>query len=138
MIKEINGRWTCDSCGQEWSAMVGDNEIPDICDCTIESNKLIAEFVTDEPEVLKMDLKKAGTVESMHYHSSWDWLMPVVEKIEDTEDEYKYNVVIGYQSCGIENNTNCDQVAWADEGNKIDSVYAACVEFIKRWNKSKS
>ena len=31
-IKEINGRWTCTDCGYEWSAMLGDNEIPTKCD----------------------------------------------------------------------------------------------------------
>lgn len=49
---------------------------------TKKGNKLIAEFMTDEPEVLAHDLKKAGTLESMDYHDMWDWLMPVVEKIE--------------------------------------------------------
>jgi len=33
MIEEINGRWTCTECGYEWSAMLGDNEIPDTCSC---------------------------------------------------------------------------------------------------------
>lgn len=46
-----------------------------------EGNILIAKFMTDEPEVLERDLQKAGTVESMHYHDEWDWIMPVVTKI---------------------------------------------------------
>ena len=33
MIEEINGRWTCTEGGYEWSAMLGDNEIPDTCSC---------------------------------------------------------------------------------------------------------
>ena len=32
-IEEINGRWVCVECGREWSAMSGDNEIPETCDC---------------------------------------------------------------------------------------------------------
>ncbi len=48
----------------------------------LEKNRIIAEFMTDEPEVLAMDLKRAGTLESMQYHSDWNWLMQVVEKIE--------------------------------------------------------
>ena len=32
-IEEINGRWTCNKCGYEWSAMLGDCEIPEICNC---------------------------------------------------------------------------------------------------------
>jgi len=38
MIKEINGRFTCTECGHEGSAMLGDNEIPETCEC--ESNCL--------------------------------------------------------------------------------------------------
>ena len=32
-IHEIDGRWTCISCGQTWSATLGDDEIPTICSC---------------------------------------------------------------------------------------------------------
>ena len=32
-IEEINGRWTCTDCGYEWSAMLGDDEIPEVCEC---------------------------------------------------------------------------------------------------------
>lgn len=53
-------------------------------DKIIENNILIARFETTEPEVLEHDLGKAGTAECMQYHSDWNWLMPVVEKIETT------------------------------------------------------
>jgi hypothetical protein len=33
MIKEINGYFTCTLCGYEWSAMSGDDEIKDKCNC---------------------------------------------------------------------------------------------------------
>ena len=39
-------------------------------------------FLSDEPEVLRHDLTKAGTLESMQYHSDWNWIMEVVETIE--------------------------------------------------------
>ena len=32
-IEEINGRYTCTKCGYEWSACLGDNEIPQHCAC---------------------------------------------------------------------------------------------------------
>ncbi len=32
-IIEILGRWICSNCGYEWSAMLGDNEVPCECDC---------------------------------------------------------------------------------------------------------
>jgi len=45
---------------------------------TEESNKLIAEFMgVDIHEFVMNGGKK------WEYHSSWDWLMPVVEKIEE-------------------------------------------------------
>ena len=25
--------WICEDCGNEWSAMVGDNEVPERCEC---------------------------------------------------------------------------------------------------------
>ena len=53
----------------------------------IEGNKLIAEFMTEEPEVLKRDLKRAGTLESMQYHKSWDLLMPCIGKISNECEE---------------------------------------------------
>lgn len=53
----------------------------------LEGNKLIAEFMTKDPGVLSRDFKKAGTLESMQYHKSWDWLMPVVGKISSNCEE---------------------------------------------------
>tara|TARA_Y100000114_G_scaffold49336_1_gene45036 strand:+ start:490 stop:618 length:129 start_codon:yes stop_codon:yes gene_type:complete len=38
MIKENKGRWTCTKCGYEWSAMLGDDEIPETCECTKETD----------------------------------------------------------------------------------------------------
>lgn len=53
----------------------------------LEGNRLIAEFMTEEPEVLKRDLKRAGTLESMQYHKSWDLLMPCIGKISNECEE---------------------------------------------------
>lgn len=57
---------------------------------TIEGNKLIAEF-----EKLRVDKNRVGLsfyhnnylygVGDLQYHSSWDWIMPVVEKISKIE-----------------------------------------------------
>ena len=32
-IIEILGRWCCNKCGYEWSAMAGDDELPISCNC---------------------------------------------------------------------------------------------------------
>ena len=48
----------------------------------VEKNKLIAKFMNgmDEDIIHK-------------FHKSWDWLMPVVEKIENLED-YRFDIII--------------------------------------------
>src|SRR6185437_13454507 len=57
----------------------------------IEGNKLIAEFmgIKDNPNkkgYYYHPLKKDwGTIKGFKYHSSWDWLMPVVEKIRNID-----------------------------------------------------
>ena len=47
----------------------------------LEGNKIIAFFMTKWPKELERDLLKAGTLESMCYHSDWNWLIPVVKKL---------------------------------------------------------
>ena len=32
-IQEVAGRYTCTACGYEWSAVLGDDEIPEVCEC---------------------------------------------------------------------------------------------------------
>ena len=45
----------------------------------IESNKLIAEFMGVEFMEASLD----GDDFNLQFHTSWDWLMPVIEKIEN-------------------------------------------------------
>lgn len=60
----------------------------------IEGNKTIAEFMEfdiegntqwredeDDPRPRPFGKEYPGTLDDLQYHSSWDWLMPVVEKI---------------------------------------------------------
>jgi len=47
----------------------------------LNGNLLIARFMSGEPEVLEKDLLKAGTLESMSYHSDWNLLIDVVKKL---------------------------------------------------------
>lgn len=88
------------------------------------------------------------------YHSSWDWLMPVVEKIELIDlsnGQYGYTVHIEGWRCkvtdafgdkksnkirthiAIENNP----VRGLDISSKIEAVYIAVVEFIK-WHNNQN
>ena len=102
-----------------------------------KNNKLIAEFVG-----LKKTEYKSGSIEYHHtdyhvydekYHStyyegeeiaydkSWDWLMPVIEKINHSEYEHIDNME------SIEN---------ALDTKLISEVYKAVVNFIKEYNQN--
>ena len=79
-------------------------------------NKLIAEFMGAEPD--KKTFFRTG--EEVHlYHTSWDWLMPVVQKIEDYLSD------------------NVGKVGYFDDGlisNDIEVRHQAVVDFIKQYN----
>lgn len=80
-------------------------------------------------------------VEYLRFHTSWDWLMPVVEKIKNTlsEAEHKCNfepesALFDYQLF-IESghDTIRHLIIWA----RISVVYAYVLEFIKWYNENK-
>lgn len=67
-----------------------------------------------------------------HYHSSWDWLMPVVEKIES---DVALDVTIEQYGTVIKNWKEKEEivnnVADVDFSSKIEHVYDAVVKFIR-------
>tara|TARA_R110002072_G_C7594798_1_gene503470 strand:+ start:236 stop:541 length:306 start_codon:yes stop_codon:yes gene_type:complete len=100
----------------------------------MEDNKLIAEFMGMENErhsdgrylfTTDIDeLKGADTRfwEELYFHVSWDWLMPVVQKIEDYLAD------------------NVGKVGYFDEclnSNDLEVRYQAVVEFIKQYNNGR-
>ena len=118
---------------------------------TQENNKLIAEFMGLEysPKDKRWDdwFTKEGTRVTfgsripLQFHTSWDWLMPVLEKIEKMGDQ-------GY--CFIDSRT--EDGYWCQIGDrpqvminptikvnylssKKQAIYQAVVEFIKQYNK---
>lgn len=119
----------------------------------IEGNKLIAEFMGAKfyPEwtsdIYKspfptFDFEENRPAESssrfwspsgLEYHSSWDWLMPVVEKIEGL----KFTVKIIDRACFISTYPETIIAGRRIEGTKIKAVWLAIVEFIKWYNQSK-
>ena len=87
------------------------------------SNRLIAEFMgivypkLDNVIVIDNVVTKE---DELQYHSSWDWLMPVSQKIEDYLSD------------------NVGSVGYFDEclsSNDLEIRYQAVVEFIKNQNK---
>jgi hypothetical protein len=100
----------------------------------MNDNELIAEFMGQHvtPIGLRREvMQQSYYAHELQYHQSWDWLMPVVEKIDDIE-EYLY-VIINKKTCVVQYVTKTHT-----KDRKIDAVYAAVVEFIKWYNQQKS
>jgi len=95
----------------------------------IECNKLIKEFYGDISGITSYP------DEPLEFHSSWDWLMPVIEKIESLH----HTVGIHDTMCEILTERNlCEVLIKVNEDwTKIKVVYTAAVEFIKWYNKNK-
>lgn len=71
------------------------------------------------------------SVHQLSYHKSWEWLMPVVEKIESIQ----YKVAIENSECQISGYEYCRD--FYSEGSKLHAVYNSVVEFIK-WHNNKN
>lgn len=113
---------------------------------TTENNRLIAEFMGMKPhDINELDgfwtntitAHKFDNVMNLQFHSDWNWLMQVVEKIESLDNQL-YFVKIHTGGCFIHPiNDTRDYKAKQYHKNKIEAVYNACVEFIKRYNENK-
>ena len=81
-----------------------------------DANKLIAEFMGD----------KFSDVAEMKYHTSWDWLMPVVEKCLVGEAEQSEEI----------SNTTIKNIYEGICNQDISFAYPAVVEFINEYNQN--
>tara|TARA_R110000822_G_scaffold401_14_gene1831 strand:+ start:842 stop:1183 length:342 start_codon:yes stop_codon:yes gene_type:complete len=105
-------------------------------------NILIAQFmgmtIQGNPTLMLRDdngRNEIVPVASLDYDTSWNSLMPVVEKIESTldMDGYRYTVEISKTLCIIWSDGDCvtSQMRGHEGLTKIDAVCSAVVEFIK-------
>ena len=107
-----------------------------------ENNKLIAEFMgCTHPfnEVTDATLYNVshGTFElsDLRYDSSWDWLMPVIDKIDDKIlDNPKLDCSEKMKDIAIKNDFMDIRYKFAN----IEEVYYTVVEFIKEYNNGKN
>ena len=116
---------------------------------TTENNKLIAEFMGVKPRMESPDVYTyndgvffmcrednpekvmdaiAGYVK---YHTSWDWLMPVINKVKSIDDEFKIEEVGVYDI--VEENETPEIIYYE---YSIEETYKSIVEFIKSYNKN--
>jgi len=88
-----------------------------------DTNELIAEFmgyvfvngVYESP-------KDEFHIDEMLYHTSWDWLMPVIDRIKEIR-----NLPDDHD----------ESFSWVCKASIIEPEYNAVVEFIKQHNKNK-
>ena len=97
----------------------------------MENNKLIAEFMgmtysdpNDNSVMIQMTPQgnEVVPIESMQYHNSWDWLMPVVQKCRLES------------RCEYDEDDNWNEIHWSLEECNLDKTYKAVVQFIKEQN----
>jgi len=118
---------------------------------TTNGNKLIAEFMGNTVH----ELDVPHILEDTEYHTSWDWLMPVVDKIERehkanfrikcTWNEFTehsiHQVIVNIEQGEMSKDKSCiydskkiyDYVGDAVKC-KREATYKAVVEFIKWYN----
>lgn len=87
----------------------------------MEDNKLIAEFMGVEHVKMFRRASSQHTFDGVQYHTSWEWLMPVVIKIGGTAN------ILG----AMKKLRNYSKVT-----NREDT-YQAVVEFIKTYNNGR-
>lgn len=109
----------------------------------IENNLAIAQFMGmyKENELLVLPLGNdeyyidLTDSETFKFKESWDWVMPIVEKIE-TLDKYRFDVEMRQSIITIYDKDNQEDIIGIyDTDRKIDAVYNACISFIHWYNQ---
>lgn len=117
----------------------------------LEGNKLIAEFMgietkvySDTPTITFWNFRNHMKKESeMKYHSSWDWIMPVLAKIEKMGCivEISFSLVVFCRICAIGKKEDRATNFIADNNGGLEPIvaaYKAVVEFIKWHNNEQT
>ena len=117
---------------------------------TVEKNKMINIFMGLKPVEIfgRFSISKDHvsvccdtsdeTMESFSkstkYHSDWNWLMEVVDKIESLCSNTGFEISSSFVHIRVNNNLTISSGVCSD---RMEAVYNACVEFIKWYNQQK-
>ena len=118
----------------------------------IKSNKLIAEFMGwgnyndrsfhtpyEDADWCNGERTSICDDRSLKFHSSWDWLMPVVDKIESIifNKDNSFNVTIGSTNFCVIQDSNGEVYESIEDyrESKLLTTYVAVTEFIKWYNE---
>lgn len=122
----------------------------------LEYNKLISDFMKFDfdsfdiqytEEFTYLQKFRIGAVKDLKYHTSWDWLIPVVNKIRDGKD-FPSRIPNGFSlEIGLTGYTTLRtkdlgkysfgfyDIVMCEKTEGIETVYKAVIEFIKWYNK---
>jgi hypothetical protein len=108
---------------------------------TIQGNKLIAQFMGILPDVYNPERYVSSTwpdtifatPSEMRYHSSWDWLMPVVEKIE--AEGFKFQLC--RKRATLLNDLTGTTIMYVKAADKLSSAWELAVYAIRHINHLK-
>jgi hypothetical protein len=136
---------------------------------TLENNKIIAQFMGLAPRLVSPDVYEYsdspfisirkdnpekvmdGIVKYAKYNTDWNWLMPVVEKIQliPSYDRDKFGTIVKIEgrNCSIKSGNyglkdrdyskNIYFNANYDGDTKIQAVYNACLAYINWHNQNR-
>ena len=116
----------------------------------LEGNKLIMEFMELKPTEQKgmylisqhhytclentPEMALSGFASIAKYHESWDWLMPVLERIEAKGHRWE----IGMSPTSSQHHyCKIWSIGTIERVSLLDAVYGAILEFIKWYNSIK-
>lgn len=107
---------------------------------TTENNKILAVFM--ELPFISEDGKTNYIKDLRHisdwklkYHSDWNWLIQVVEKIEDIEN-FRFDFQINQHTVRIFDHIKKTFIFEINSTSKIEAVYFACIDFVKWYNEN--
>ena len=111
---------------------------------TTENNKIIVEFmkwdILNDMTYSKATKGKWVELDKLKFHSNWNWLMEVVEKIESLTDINSNGCFMVLESIGFNAKFIFDdgtRILKDSKGEtKIEAVYMAVVAFIEWYNKN--
>ena len=115
----------------------------------MKENKLIAEFMGYKfynnlpqqrngyqlPKDKGTAIYLAYSTSELQYHTSWDWLMPVVESIECLG--YEFFIVEDRVKVSHNTDHSIETIIDLTSRSKLNATYNAVVEFINEYNKNK-
>lgn len=84
--------------------------------------------------IIEFGANTGNLIPEMKYHTSWDWLMPVVEKIE----RENYGVKMCRKVVEIYHDDTKEVIIKYKDKSRIDSLFIACYQFIEWYNNQQT